>query len=99
MLNEVTFDVPRGMEPEIVAETLSAYLLGSLALHNEPNRDGSRTHGPNFDHDKWQLDSSNDYWLTIDGSTASFRCRYPAQEAVLKAAAALFELRYVRRPI
>jgi len=77
-----------------LAQTFAAYLLGSLAADN---RDGQ--YGPykmRADSDEgWQLDSSNDYWLHITGPQADLTCRYDSQEAVIKAAVALFTAKFL----
>ena len=91
----VNVTLPNGMTPHMAADTFSAYLRGDRA-----NRDN---HGPFWNEagQKWQLDTSNDFWLhmereplSLTGSDLYLTCRYPSQTAVLEAMKVLFVLRY-----
>ena len=104
---EVTFAIPDGFEPQIVAEIMAAYLLGDRAFENtlgaltrgalqsHGQRPGERRHGPYLRDEKWQLDDSNDFWLRIDSGQARLTCRYPSQFATMEAMKMLFNCRYV----
>jgi hypothetical protein len=90
------FDVPRGITAEELAQTFTAYLLGSLASHNAESQYGPYRMRPGDD-ENWQLDSSNNYWLhIIDPSKADLTCCYDGQKRVIEAAVALFKARFDR---
>jgi len=93
----INFDIPSRMTPLHVAETLSAYLQGATAFNNRARENGQLSQGP-FpkipDAQSWQLDQSNDYWLYVEGDKAKLSCRYPGQEPVIEALAALFKVRF-----
>ena len=91
-------DVPKNMSSKTVAEIFSAYRMGDVAFLN-----ADRSHGPfNSDQDQdqhrdcWQLDQSNDLWVTVDKKqgTAEIRCRYPHEEQIIEAMAVLFNASY-----
>lgn len=104
-----TFAIPDGLEPQWVAETMTAYLLGARAFENalgaltvgalqsHGQRPGERRYGPYRQDDKWQLDDTNDFWLRIEDGHGRLTCRYPGQIAVLWAMASLFNCRYPDR--
>lgn len=104
-MREVEFTIPEGIEPQFLADTFAAYLLGGRAFDNGivvgpfPSE---RRLGPfksRSDNDKWQLDQGNDFFLRIEGKTARLACRYPSQVPVVKAMQTLFELQYAwQRP-
>lgn len=95
MGKDVTIGIPRGMTPEQVAKTFTAYLIGSLAFGN---RDSN--HGPfemTGSHDTWQLDGTNDFWLhDLGEGRVNVRCRYEREIPIIEAATALFIARYCR---
>ncbi len=92
------FDVPHGMKPDVMAKTFAAYLQGSLAFENRTDDRGELRSGPykqdKTSEDSWQLDTSNDFWLHINGDKARIHHRYPRQKAVAEAAVALFVARF-----
>ena len=98
------FTIPDHMEPQIVADTMAAYLLGDRAFENTvptalgmaAAHPGERRHGPYQQDGKWQLDDSNDFWLRIDGDHGRLTCRYPSQIATIQAMKLLFNSRYLR---
>ena len=104
---EFTFAIPEGMQPQIVAEIMTAYLLGDRAFENtlgaltagalqsHGQRPGERRRGPYLRDGKWQLDDTNDFWLRIEGHQGRLTCRYPSQHATIEAMATLFNCRYV----
>lgn len=98
----VQIKIPRDMKPDTVAETFTAYLIGSLVFDRGPHarRDSDgpfqQTAGDGLN---WQLDGSNDFWLHIDesGETAKLNCRYDGWGTIIvESMANLFEARYVR---
>ena len=103
---DITFAIPEGLEPQIVAEIMTAYLLGDRAFNNtlgaltigalmsDGQRPGERRRGPYRRDDKWQLDDTNDYWLRIEDAHGRLTCRYPGQFATIEAMAVLFTRRY-----
>lgn len=108
-MDEVLFVAPFHMTPEDVARTFSAFLLGPLIYQNAKDSDGVWLFGPYPASKgvcvKWQLDSSNDYWLSVDyppaGTPAaslgdrvfSLSHRYHDRK-LLQILVTLFELRY-----
>lgn len=75
----ISINPSRDVEPKDIAQALSAYPQGGLLFKSAPG-----TYGPFQDSsDKWQLDSSNDFWLSADGDALKLSCRYPAQDNVV----------------
>jgi len=94
-MNKVIFEIPDGMSMTVVADNMSAYLLGAEALKN-----ADRSMGPFRKHEgddaHWQLDGTNNYWLHIDEPRKGMlTCRYGSQLEIITAMATLFTLRYV----
>ena len=102
MAKSIRITIPNGLTPTKVAETFAAYLLGPLAYECTSQTD-PHWQGP-FQNEKgndkhWQLDTANDFFLHVDadGRHAALNCRYEGrEEAMLKAMADLFNLRYGR---
>lgn len=95
MRTQITFVVPRGLTPEYIAQTFTAYLIGNLAFHNEECQHGP--YGAPGDSGAWQLDATNDFWLRFEDVQATLSCRYPGkQAAIIEAAFALFDARFHR---
>ncbi len=91
-----TVTVPENMSSKTVAEIFSAYRLGDVAFQN---KDGSMEplivdHGA--DHDRWQLDRSDDFWVTVDKKEgkAELSCRYLHEEQIIEAIVVLFDVVY-----
>lgn len=92
---QVTFALPKNMEPERAANTLAAYLLGWRALTNPRDATGQHKFGPYAQEPgHWQLDPSNDYFLTIEGAKIRLSCRYTTQAVVIDAMKAMFTYRF-----
>ena len=96
---EQIFNVPSGWNSLMLAKAFAAYLQGGLAFDNRPSVSGPYGQGPfkkYEDRDSWQLDTSNDFWLHIEGDRALLRCRYQHQAPVIAAMVALFKVRYFK---
>ncbi len=93
---KLVFKVGRGPKSEDVAREFAAFLLGSRAHGNMPGGLGPYRNGGS---DYWQLDHTNDYWMSVDENsdgttTVSIRCRYDSQAEVIRACAALYRAKY-----
>lgn len=83
------------MSAQTVAEIFWAYLVGDVALKIE-DRSSMGPFNSEHDSDRWQLDPSNDFFLTVDQKkgTAEIRCRYLPQERIIEAMVGLFNAVY-----
>src|SRR6185437_14150017 len=89
--NTMRVDVspPKNMDITNVAAVFSAYLLGDRAA-SWANRAPFWIEAGH----KWQLDTSNDFWLHVRDDEVSLTCRYPGYTPILEAMKVLFMLRY-----
>lgn len=90
---EVT--IPERMTSHDVAKTFSAYLLGACAFEMSPVSN-TPPHKMDGMREGWQLDGSNDFWLTVDNNVARIGCRYDVEIPALEAMVALFKWRFER---
>lgn len=89
-INRVSVQMPKAFALKDVAECLVPYLLSPTQLRDEAGKFGPYEQGSKF-----QLDHSNDYWVSlIDEKTFELRCRYDGQQRVIEAMAAMFSARY-----
>jgi hypothetical protein len=86
------FELSRGMKPERAAQTFAAYLMGAYALGYTQHRQGGLPCQTSDGH--WQLDSGNDFWLTVIGPKVRVTCRYENEERTLNAMVTLFQERH-----
>lgn len=100
MEQTVGFDIPNGMNPQDIAKTFNAYLLGHLIFQGSHDETNQFYCGP-FKKERhgeisWQLDISNDYWMHIfpSGNRAAISCRHTKQVPILKIAVQLFNACY-----
>ncbi len=95
---ETKFSIPNGMKPEVVADIFAAYLLADRAFHYNELKSGRPPFAKNGTPQRWQLDTSNDFFLSIseDGKSGELSCRYDneTQKKVVGALIELFTLRY-----
>ncbi len=85
--------LPKHLQPEQLAQNFAAYLLGHKAFEkHRPEMTAPFLQGENY----WQLDGSNDFWLTVEGTEATISCRYDAEIPALEAMGALFKWRFER---
>jgi hypothetical protein len=102
----IVFMLSRGsnagsMKPQVVADTLAAYLLGAHVFRPHANNDDVRPHGPYRkagNEFSWQLEHGNNYFLQYMHSTAEavLYARYDTEHEhkLLRAIAELFSIRY-----
>lgn len=98
---ETSLRVPQGMKPEEVAQTFSAYLLG-LLVYRAGFLDDPCHYGPFPKYgqtNSWQLDTSNDYWLRVEGDVFRVGCRYERQKKMVDLMVELFRERYLNKGV
>lgn len=83
------FKLPQRMGAEGAAKIFAAYLQGPVAVENC----GIRLYETSTN--RWQIDGSNDFWLSVHGTTARLSCRNPEDRPVLDAMLTLFRRRYM----
>jgi hypothetical protein len=93
-MSTLSFNFPKNMSPLEIARAFTAYRIGPIAFTECALRGDQGPYimrGTNT----FQIDNTNDYWMSFEGNRATINCREQYQEKVISAMVQLFKLQHL----